>query len=201
MKQSIKYNFLIILVFFILGCSSHQILIKEDGTAHVEINIFDQNNEDITSEDSLNNDYNKKDLGNYQLTINELYSSDIISNFQYDTLSNKSNGEKITFDISYVDSLGYYLDPLFGTYYDFKLTFDKLIINGSDGKSNPEDDFTGMTDMLEIKATIFFEKEIKKIITQNDYVKKIDNNTIEIKTSVGEMNYNRIGNRIEIIFK
>ena len=200
MEHFFRFIFLLLL-FIVSGCSSHYILIKENGTAHVEISLFEQKNDDLASKDSINNNYSKEDLGNYQLAINELYSSELISNFQFDSLNNGSNVERISYDISNVDSLGSYLDPLFGTYFDFKLTDDKLIITGPDGVSNPEDDITGMTNMLEIKAIIAFEKEIKKIITPNDYIKKIDNNTIEINTSVGEMNYNGIGNLIEIIFK
>lgn len=200
MEHFFRFIFLLLL-FIVSGCSSHYILIKENGTAHVEISLFEQKNDDLASKDSINNNYSKEDLGNYQLAINELYSSELISNFQFDSLNNGSNVERISYDISNVDSLGSYLDPLFGTYFDFKLTDDKLIITGPDGESNPEDDITGMTNMLEIKAIIAFEKEIKKIITPNDYIKKIDNNTIEINTSVGEMNYNGIGNLIEIIFK
>ncbi len=200
MGQNLKYNILLLLSLVFAGCSYH-ILIKEDGSAHVEINIFMNNNEDIASKDSVADNYTKEDLGDYQLAIEEFYSSDIISNFQYDTTTDDENFERITFDISSIDSLGSYLDPIFETYLKFKLTSDRLIIMGPDGNSNPEDDITGFTNMLEINATIEFEKDIKQIITQNNYVKKIDNNTLEVNTSLGEMYYNGIGNRIEIIFK
>ena len=196
MKKHIEYYFLLIFTVVISGCSTHHILVRENGTAHVVISILEASSEQL---DSTGFDYSKKDVEDLDEVINEFYSSDIITNYQYKTTT--GNAGQIAFDISSADSLGAYLDPLFGNYFEFRLTADKFIINGSDGKFNPEDDISGITNMLSINATIVFEKEIGQIITVNDYVKKIDNNTIEIKTNVGEMNYNEVGNRIEIIFK
>ncbi|MDX1350615.1 MAG: hypothetical protein R3279_10230 [Putridiphycobacter sp.] len=164
--------------------------------AHVEISIPEESSEQF---DTVNFNYAKADFEGFDKAIHDFYSTEIISNYLYQ--STTGNGGKISFDISSVDSLGSYLDPLFGTYFEFKMTANKLIIMGPDGKSNPEDDIAGMTNMLSINATIAFEKEISELITVNDYVKKIDDQTIEIKTSVGGMNYNDVGNKIEIFFK
>ncbi len=196
MKQTIKYYLLLLFSPAISSCSTHHIRINENGTAYVEISILE---EGMTDLDSTNVDYSDEDLEALDAQLTEFYSSEIISNYQYDPTDGTAG--TIRFDIASVDSLGSYLDPLFGSSYEFRLTAERLIMIGSEGKSDQEDDFTGMTNMFSIHAIIVFEKEIRKLITVNDYVKQLDNYTIEIKTSVGEMNYNGIGNRIEIIFK
>jgi hypothetical protein len=204
MNKKLKQITWLLTGILLINCSTQTIYINENGTASVVINLFDSidKNQSVTSEKDAtlaidSTEFDKKSLGDYRKSIRELYSSDIISNFIYDTTAN----EIITFDIKHVDSLGTYLDPLFGTSFDFRLTKNKLLITGPDGNSDPEDDITGSTNMIPVYAILKFEKQIKSVTTKNNYIKKIDSQTIEIKTSIGEMNYNGIGNKVEIFFE
>ena len=204
MTNKLKQIIWLLTGILITGCSTQIIYIKKDGTASVEIDFFDtidKSKSNTNEKDSAlaidSTEFDKKSLGDYRKSIRELYSSDVITNFTIDTTAN----EVIKFDIKYVDSLGIYLDPLFGTFFEFELTDDRLLIIGPDGNSDPEDDITGLTNMIPVYALLKFEKTIKNIVTKNKYVKKIDNHTIEIKTSIGEMNYNGIGNKVEIFLE
>lgn len=204
MNKKLKQIIWLLATICFASCSTQTIHIHENGTASVEINLFetideDKNNTNETDTTSAidSTEFDKESLGDYRKSIRDLYSSEIITNFKYDTTSN----EIITFNIKDVDSLGMYLDPLFGTFFEFKLAEDKLIITGPDGKADPEDDITGSTNMIPVYARLIFEKQIKNVLTNNNYLKKIDSHTIEIKTNIGEINYSGMGNRVEITFE
>jgi len=100
-----------------------------------------------------------------------------------------------------VDSLGEFLDPLFGLKAKTSLTNRYFEMIGPTGNMNPEDEICGCTNTLTFKLKITFEKTIEKIETPNEYVKKLDNHSISIETSIGEMNFNGIGNYLKVYLK
>jgi hypothetical protein len=177
--------FLSTTLVFLLGCT-YDILVNRDGSAHVTI-VMDGTTAAPTPSDGEFNDNDSLSFNNLKPLVYNCYKSSVINNLQIDTAKN----EKITivFDIDKIDSLGKYLSPLIPYPVIFKLTNNRLVITGSDGKSDPEDDIGGYTNLLTFKMNLKFEKTIKSIKTENSYVKWVDNKTIQIESSIGEMNY------------
>ncbi|MFN8415251.1 MAG: hypothetical protein U0U66_02865 [Cytophagaceae bacterium] len=178
--------FLSTTLVFLLGCTSYDIIVKRDGSAHVTI-VMDGTPAAPTPSDDGFNDNDSLSFNNFKPIVYNFYQSSLIKNLKIDTTKN----ERITivFDIDKIDSLGKYLSPLIPYPVIFKLTNNRLFIIGSDGKSDPEDDIGGYTNLLTFKMNLKFEKTIKSIKTENSYIKRLDNNTIQIESSIGEMNY------------
>ena len=193
-----KYRITLSLVsigLLLFGCTTQNVLIKNDGSAVVEL-FFNPDSESKKGEDVSD----ELDSLDYAELFNEFYSnSDIIEKFMVD--SRGKGGYKISYVVTNIDSLGYYLDPFFGLPIETKMTTKYFEINGPNGKSNPEDDICGCTDMLKFELNLKFEKEIKRIKTKNDYVTQVSSKEVLLKTSVGHLNYNKIGNSIKIYFK
>lgn len=198
MKILLK-TFLPLFVCLLFSCSEQSILIRENGTASVQL-TFNSTGETTAQQDSL--------IANNGLENDTLISKDLFTEFYNNKLIKdlKINDEdtsriQINFSIEEVDSLGKFLDPLFGLEAKTTLTNQYFELIGPSGNMNIEDDVCGCTNALTFKLKITFEKTIEKIETQNDYVKKLDNNTISIETSIGEMNFNGIGNKLKVHLK
>ena len=59
----------------------------------------------------------------------------------------------------------------------------------------------GWTNGLEYRLNLKFEKSISRIETDNKYVKQLDNHQIFIETSIGEMNFYGIENKLKVFFE
>ena len=108
----ILFNLIISILF---SCSNHEILVKMNGSAQVKSHFFqlDQGVDSMEAQTFLNEIGIKKDTINFLKMFNECYSSYSIKNL---TIEKKiSDQYLINYNITNLDSLSKYLDPICGT--------------------------------------------------------------------------------------
>jgi len=182
MKASYFY-FLFLMVCTFTSCAIQEIRVNADGTATVNTSFSL-----ILAADSV-------------VTMNELYAyydSEVIEELN---IGRDSSDAVVTFLTREVDSLGNYMDPLAGYTPQTVLTDDYFELIGPMGDANWEDDICGCTNMLTYQLTLTFEKTIARIETENSYIKQLNAHQVLIDTSVGELNYNGVENRLKVYFK
>ncbi len=196
MKQTLKPLFiLIILIFF--GCSEQKITIKKDGMAIVKMKVLTSATKDNDSMPSSVLQESSNDSVNFEQVTLDFYNQTGVKKLKV------VDGQEteIMFQTENIDSLGYFLDPVFGLTAQTKLTNDYFEIIGSDGQMDPEEDIGGWTNGFEYKLNLVFEKSIKKMETENDYIKQLDSHNILIETSIGQMNFYGQENKLKVIFE
>ncbi len=183
--------FTFICLFF--SCSQREVLIKENGTAIVNITLFEQSNDEIDKMDSVtvSND-------SLKILFAENYDHPSIQNLKIEDYQTSTN---ISFSMTEIDSLGMFLDPLFGIVAKTKLTNRYFEMIGPKGDMDDEEDVCGCTNALTFQLLLTFEKTISKVKTKNTYIKQIDDHQVLIDTSIGEINFNREKNKVKIYFE
>jgi len=191
--------FILFFVSLLIGCSTQEIQINSDNSAHVKLVLFEFTEEFV--EEDLDDEWEDEPLtipDSMQLSFDKLknaYSSKLIKNLSINQSQKDSSSFVIEFDISPIDSLGNYLDPIFDQRFQTSMNNNSFTFVGSDGLQKIEEDVCGCTNLLTIKSTINFDKNIKKLETKNNYIKQTSTNQIEINTSIGEMNFSGIENK------
>ena len=198
-----KINLIILfnlIIQLLCSCSNHEILVKMNGSAQIKSHFFqlDEGVDSMQAQTFLNEIGIKKDTINFLKMFNECYSSSSIKNL---TIEKKISDQYIiNYNITNLDSLSKYLDPICGTSPIIHLTDSTFELIGSSGQADPEDDIGGYTNFLTFELKITFEKKIATFKSDQVFAKQINDNQIKIKSSVGEMNYNGKINHIKITF-
>lgn len=187
------------LALFLAACTAtYNITIREDYSAHVSFTI--EVGEEGSQEYSLFDQEDSAEMKMAEDTLRQFYASDQITNLAIDVVNGKWI---IEYDIKNIDSLGNYIHPiaLFTYPVQFSHTDKSLVIEGSSGTSSQLEDICGCTDLVKINMNLIFERPIKKIITKNPYCEKVSSTEVQIRTSIGQMDFGGIQNRVEIKLK
>jgi len=185
-------KFILLLTLFFLSSCVYHIKIFNDGTSHVKIKdlLIDENGARINAKE-----YSQE----YLVLFDKFQENGIIKNYSRDTTLSIIT---VDFDVLDIDSLGKFLVPYrdVDLKIDFKLTKNKLVITNTYIGLESEGEFGMYTDS-KYSVIIEFEKEIKSLNSELDYIKLKGKKSIKIESNTNELSYGKGSKSIEIVFK
>ncbi len=184
----------VLLVLSLLSSCTQYILIKKDGSAHLEIS------NKIEGEDS-------EDLAEFEEFIDRYHvhkTSSLVSNFKKE----KKNGiYSVQFDVSDVDSLEYFLIPLSrqevdstDSWFDVQMTGNTFTLVQEFDEVDSNGDFEMYGELFGYNGIIEFERKIKSFKSDFPYITQIDKHRIQVKSDMRTISYGKGKYVLEIKF-
>ena len=190
-----RYLLFTSILLVLAACNlNSKVQISKSGATHVDfaLTIDGVEGEEESEEEVKEGDFDEKD------SLTAVWKKPYCKNFQLDYNESAMNW---SFDLDNIDLLGTYITEQF----EYKVSFTKkkksLVVDGEDGNCKTEDDPGGYFSMMKFDFTLSFEQKVVAVQSDCDCAEKIDDHSVRLKGTLGDLRYNQKKNVIKIKLK